>query len=154
MQFKLPSKFPPSLLDGMLLLQFQAKEIPCLCFLSVALPRDVISPYKSLLAYFINDSVIVAVGLVPLPTQTKHRQLTGWSLSVSPQNTCNTDSSYFHREADSILYIFHGPASKNVIFPRKPPLSPQEWSRRFPHCCTPTFRFEWGKKQEQVQCQS
>lgn len=97
MQFKLPSKFPPSLLDGMLLLQFQAKEIPCLCFLSVALPRDVISPYKSLLAYFINDSVIVAVGLVPLPTQTKHRQLTGWSLFLHKTHVTQTAHIFTER---------------------------------------------------------
>lgn len=112
----------------MLLLQFQAKEIPCLCFLSVALPRDVISHYKSLLAYSINDSVIVAVGLVPLPTQTKHRQLTSWSRSVSPQNTCITDSSYCHREADSILHTLHVSVSKNATFPRKPLL---QWANMF-----------------------
>lgn len=73
--------------------------MPCLCFLSVTLTRDVISPYESLLAYFTNDSVIVAVELVPLPTQTKSRQLIGSSPSVSPQNIRITDSSYFHREA-------------------------------------------------------
>lgn len=121
-QLKLQSKFPPSLLAGMLLLQFQAQEMPCLCFLSVALTRDVISPYKSLLTYFINDSVIVAVGLVPLPTQTKIRQLIGSSQSVSPQKTCITGSSYFHREAGSILHILHGSASKNATVPGKPAL--------------------------------
>lgn len=96
-QFKLQSKFPPSLLAGMLLLQFQAQEMPCLCFLSVVVTKDVTSPYKTLLAYFINDSFIVAAGLVPLPTQMKSSQLIGSSQSVSPQNTCITDSSYFHR---------------------------------------------------------
>lgn len=106
----------------MLLLQFQAQEMPCLCFLSVTLTRDVISPYESLLAYFTNDSVIVAVELVPLPTQTKSRQLIGSSPSVSPQNIRITDSSYFHREAGWILHILHGSASKNAAFPRNPPL--------------------------------
>jgi len=74
----------------MLLLQFQAQEMPCLCFLSVALTRNVISPCKSHLAYFVNDNVTVAVALGPLPTQMKSTQLKGSSWSVSPQNTCHS----------------------------------------------------------------
>lgn len=106
----------------MLFLQFQAQEIPGLCFLSVALTRVVISPYKSLLAYFINDGVIADVGPVPLPTQTKSRQIIGPSQSVSPQNICITDSSYFIRAAGLTLCIFHGFAGKNATLPRNPHL--------------------------------
>lgn len=106
----------------MLLFKFQAQEMPCLCFLSVALTRNAISPYKSLLAYFVNDGVIVGVGLVPLPTQTKSRQLIGLSQSVFPQNIHITNSSYFHDKTDSILHKLHESASKTATFPRNPPL--------------------------------
>lgn len=106
----------------MLLLWFQAQEMPGLCFLSVALTRVVISPFKSLLAYFISDGVIVDVGPVPLPTQTKSRQVIGSSCSVSPQNMCITDSSYFIRAAGLILCILYGFARENATLPRNPHL--------------------------------
>lgn len=114
-QFKLQSTFPPSFLAGMLLLQFQAQEMPCLCFLSVALTRNVISPYKSLLAYFVNDSVIVGVGLVPLPTQTKSRQLICLSQSVFPQKLFSQTAHIFMIRPIQSFIRFMG------LLPRLPP---------------------------------
>lgn len=134
-QPKLQSEFYPSLLAGMFLL-WQAQEMPGLCFLSVALTRVVISPVKSLLACFISDGVIVDVGPVPLPTQTKSRQIIGSSSSVSPQNMCITDSSCLSEQLVWSFVSFMGLQGEMPLYPEILTSSglkcPWKWSRSYP----------------------